>query len=285
MDTFLFQIIINGIVIGSVYALVALGLNLIWSITDIPDFSQGGIYVIAAYVGYFAVVLFELPFFLGLLAAICVGATTSFLCEKLLYRRWRGDVLVQLLCGIALFFLMANLAILMWTPKAKFFPEYFPGEIALLGLHVSFQRIIAVAVASFLFVLTYLFIMKTKIGKAIRATSQDKEIAQMVGINIDTVYSVTFILGGALSATAAMVIAPLYAVTPGMGNLPLLKSMVVVLLGGFGSFAGVLVGGIGLGIVESLGGVYISTAYQHGYAFFLLLLVLLFKPKGLFGRV
>ncbi len=136
-----------------------------------------------------------------------------------------------------------------------------------------------------LFIAVYFFIMKTKMGKAIRAASQDREAAEVVGINISTVNSAVFMIGGALSGTAAVLISPLYSVFPTMGDLPLLKSLVVVILGGFGSVAGVLIGGLGLGIVESLGGVYISAAYQHGFTFFVLILVLLFFPRGLFGRV
>jgi len=140
-------------------------------------------------------------------------------------------------------------------------------------------------VALALFIAVYFFIMKTKMGKAIRAASQDREAAEVVGINISTVNSAVFMIGGALSGTAAVLISPLYSVFPTMGDLPLLKSLVVVILGGFGSVAGVLIGGLGLGIVESLGGVYISAAYQHGFTFFVLILVLLFFPRGLFGRV
>jgi branched-chain amino acid transport system permease protein len=260
------QQLINGIIIGASYALIALGLNLIWSITDIPDFSQGGIYVVTAYIAYFAVKLAGFPF-------------------VLLYRRWTGRGRIQLLCAIALFFLLSNLTILLWTAKTKIFPSYLPGGISLFGFAVSYQRIVVLAVSLALFVAVYLFIMRTKIGKAIRAASQDREAAEVVGINISTVNSAVFMIGGALSATAAILISPLYSVFPTMGDLPLLKSLVVVILGGFGSVAGVLIGGLGLGIVESLGGVYISAAYQHGFTFFVLILVLLFFPKGLFGRV
>lgn len=285
MDYLVMQII-NGIVIGSVYALIALGLNLIWSITDVPDFSQGAIYVIAAYVGFFAVTWAKLPFLASIFVAMCVGAAIAFTCEKMLFRRWRGTTHhIQLLCAIALFFLMSNLAVVFWTGKAKFMPSYLSGKIPLLGFYVTYERLVVIAMAGILFGLVYFFITKTKMGKSIQAASQDKETAEMMGINIDTVNSVVFALGGALSSTAAVLTAPLYSVYPTMGDLPLLKSLVVVILGGFGSVGGVLVCGLGLGIVESLGGFYISSAYQHGYSFFVLILVLLFRPKGLFGRM
>ncbi len=277
--------IINGIIIGASYSLIALGLNLIWSITDIADFSQGGIYVVAAYAAYFAVTSFKLPFVLSLLLAMVVGGALAYLFERFLYRRWVGKSRIQLLCAIALFFLLSNLAILMWTAKSKIFPAYLPGSLRIGEFNVSYQRLMVLLVSAALFVIVYFFIQKTKIGKAIRAASQDREVAEIVGININTVNSVVFIIGGVLSGTAAALISPLYAVFPTMGDLPLLKSLVVVILGGFGSVAGVLVGGVGLGLVESLGGAYISAAYQHGFAFFVLIIVLLFFPKGLFGKV
>ncbi len=280
----LLQQIINGIIIGSSYALIALGLNLIWSITDIADFAQGGIYVIAAYVAYFAITAAHMPFVLAWICAMIVGGGVAFLIERFLYRRWTGKSRIQLLCAIALFFLMANLAILLFTPKAKIFPAYISGALTISGFTVSYQRLTILLVSVALFVVVYFFIMKTKIGKAIRAASQDRLVAEVVGINIGTVNSTVFILGGMLSATAAVLISPIYAVFPTMGDLPLLKSLVVVILGGFGSVAGVLIGGLSLGLAESLGSVYISSAYQHGFAFFVLILVLMFFPKGLFGR-
>jgi len=210
----------------------------------------------------------------------------SFSCERFLYRRWRERTFraaarVQLLCAIALFFLFANAANAIWTSKAKIFPAYLKGS--LLGL--SYMRINVFLAAIILFILVYLFIMKTKMGKAIRAASMDAGMAQVLGINIDTVNSIVFAMGGALSGAAAVLVSPLYSVFPTMGDLPLLKALVVVILGGFGSVSGVLICGLGLGVAEAFGATYISSAYQHGFAFFVLILTLLLRPKGLFGRV
>jgi branched-chain amino acid transport system permease protein len=276
----------NGLIVGSVYALVALGLNLIWSITDIPDFAQGSFYVLSAYTGFFAVTLLNLHYLIALLCGMSTGAALAFLCERFLYRRWRERIFrdaarVQLLVAIALFFLFANTANALWTAKPRIFPAYMEGSL----YNFSYMRINVLLSAVILFVLVYLFIMKTKPGKAIRAASMDPGMAQVLGINIDTVNSVVFCLGGALSGAAGVLVAPLYSVFPSMGDLPLLKALVVVILGGFGSVAGVLICGLGLGLLEALGAMYVSSAYQHGYAFFILILVLLLKPKGLFGRV
>ena len=198
MDILILQIG-NGLIIGSVYALVALGLNMIWSITDIPDFAQGSFYVLAAYVGYFVVTLAKMPYFVALLTGMLLGATLAFLCERLLYRRWRertfrGADRVQLLCGIALFFLFANVANALWTAKPRIFPSYMSGSIFCF----SYMRINVLLAAVILFILVWLFIMKTRPGKAVRAASMDPGMAQVLGINLDMVNSTVFIIGGAL---------------------------------------------------------------------------------------
>ncbi len=276
--------IINGLVLGSIYALIALGINLIWSITDIPDFSQGGIYVISAYVVYFSITTLNLPWYIAIVAAALAGAVMAFCFEKFLYRRWRGRTdHIQLLCAIALFFLLANLAIYLWTAKSLNLEHYIMGKAEIFGVGVSYQRLMIIVVVIVLFILINLFLMKTKTGKAIRAATQDIEVAPWMGIDINKVFSIIFAMGGALSGIAAALVAPVFAVYPMMGELPLLKALVVVILGGKGSLVGTLIAGMGLGILESLGAGYISASYQHGYAFIILLIVLVFKPQGLFG--
>jgi branched-chain amino acid transport system permease protein len=276
--------IINGLVLGSIYALIALGLNLIWSITDIPDFSQGGIYVIAAYVVYFCITSLSLPWYIAMLVAALVGAIMAYSFERFLYRRWRGRTdHIQLLCAIALFFLLANLAIYLWTAKSLNLEHYIKGVANIFGVGVSYQRLMIIAVVIILFVVINLFLKKTKTGKAIRAATQDIEVAPWMGIDINKVFSIIFAMGGALSGIAAALIAPVFAVYPMMGELPLLKALVVVILGGKGSLGGTLIAGMGLGVLESLAAGYISTSYQHGYAFIILLIVLIFRPQGLFG--
>jgi len=276
--------IINGLVLGSIYALIALGLNLIWSITDIPDFSQGGIYVIAAYVVYFSITSLSIPWYIAIFVAALVGAIMAYSFERFLYRRWRGRTdHIQLLCAIALFFLLANLAIYLWTAKSLNLEHYIKGIVNIFGVGVSYQRLMIIAVVIILFVVINLFLKKTKTGKAIRAATQDIEVAPWMGIDINKVFSIIFAMGGALSGIAAALIAPVFAVYPMMGELPLLKALVVVILGGKGSLGGTLIAGMGLGVLESLGAGYLSTSYQHGYAFIILLIVLIFKPQGLFG--
>jgi branched-chain amino acid transport system permease protein len=276
--------ILNGLVLGSIYALIALGLNLIWSITDIPDFSQGGIYVISAYIVYFCIVSLSIPWYIAILVAAFSGAAMAYAFEKLLYRRWRGRTdHIQLLCAIALFFLLANLAIYLWTAKSLNLDHYIVGRVEIFGTGVSYQRLMIIAAVIILFVVINVFLKRTKTGKAIRAATQDIEVAPWMGIDINKVFSIIFAMGGALSAVAATLVAPVFAVYPMMGELPLLKALVVVILGGKGSLAGTLIAGMGLGVLESLGAGYLSSSYQHGYAFIILLVFLVLRPQGMFG--
>lgn len=283
-ETVLLQIF-NGITLGIIYALFGMGLTLIWSIAGLPDFSQGGIYIITAYAAYFAITLLNTPYFFAIFFAIITGMAISVTFERLLYSRLRESHDAALLCAIALFFLLENLSVYLWTPKAKIMPSPLR-EIILkvAGVSFSLQRVIIIAVGILFFVLVNIFVKKTKIGLAIIATAQDREAAALMGINLEKVYITTWALGGLLTALASVLISPLYAVHPGMGTLPLLKALVVVILGGMGSFIGALVAGLTLGLIETFGAIYISIEYQHGFAFIILLLTLVLRPQGLFGR-
>ena len=285
-DTLVLTQLFNGLILGLIYGLMAIGLTMIWSVTDLPDFSQGGIYIISAYTAYWAITLLKVPYFLALPIGALVGILLSVAFERTIYNRLRpSGVLSCLLAAIALFFLLENIANALWTPKAKIMsvPET---EITLnvFGIVTSYHRIIILAISASLFLFIHSFIKYTKIGMAMRAVAEDREVAELMGIDTSKIYIVTWALGGALTSISAILISPLYAVWPGMGTLPLLKALVVVILGGFGSIIGALIGGLILGLVETFGAVYVSAAYQHGFAFIILLLVLSLRPRGLFGR-
>jgi branched-chain amino acid transport system permease protein len=286
IDTVILSQVFNGVILGLIYGLMAIGLTMIWSITGLPDFSQGGIYIITAYVAYWAITLFNVPYLLTIPIGALAGILLSVGFERIVYNRLRpSGVLSCLLAAIALFFLLENVANALWTPKAKIMsvPET-EVSINLFGIVTSLHRIIILIVSVLLFIIIHLFIKYTKIGMAMRAVAEDREITELMGIDTRRVYIATWALGGALTSIAAILVSPLYAVWPGMGTLPLLKALVVVILGGFGSIIGALIGGLILGLIETIGAIYVSAAYQHGFAFILLLLTLSLRPKGLFGR-
>jgi branched-chain amino acid transport system permease protein len=286
IDTIVLTQLLNGFILGLIYGLMAIGLTMIWSVTDLPDFSQGGIYIISAYIAYWTITLLNVPYFLAIPIGALAGILLSVAFERIVYNRLRpSGVLSCLLAAIALFFLLENAANALWTPKAKIMsvPET-EVSINLFGIVTSYHRIIIFIISVLLFIFVHLFIKYTKIGMAMRAVAEDREIAALMGIDASKVYIATWALGGALTSVAAILISPLYAVWPGMGTLPLLKALVVVILGGFGSIIGALIGGLILGLIETFGAIYVSAAYQHGFAFILLLLTLSLRPKGLFGR-
>jgi branched-chain amino acid transport system permease protein len=287
IDTVILTQVFNGVILGLIYGLMAIGLTMIWSITNLPDFSQGGIYIITAYVAYWAITLFNVPYLLTIPIGALTGILLSVAFERIVYNRLRpSGVLSCLLAAIALFFLLENVANALWTPKAKIMsvPET-EVSIDLFGIiTTTFHRIIILIVSVLLFIIIHLFIKYTKIGMAMRAVAEDRETTELMGVDTRMVYIATWALGGALTSVAAILVSPLYAVWPGMGTLPLLKALVVVILGGFGSIIGALIGGLILGLVETIGAIYVSAAYQHGFAFVLLLLTLSLRPKGLFGR-
>ena len=280
------QILLNGVTLGLIYALMGASLTLLWSVGGIPDFAQGGIYIIAGYAAWIVITKLGVPYLASIPIAALVGAVLSAGFEILyIYLLRKGGDLPVLLTAIALFFLLENIAIAAWTAKPKMMPSPLTEmTIYVAGIGIAVQRLLIIGISIALFIAIDIFIKKTKTGMAIRASSEDLEIAPIMGINVNKIFLITWALGGAIVGIASTLISPLYSVFPEMGTIPLLKGLVVVILGGLGSFGGALVAGLILGIIEAFGAVYVSVAYQHGFAFIILLLTLSFLPRGLFGK-
>ncbi len=191
-----------------------------------------------------------------------------------------------MLVSIALAILLQNLAMIFWGSDPKVVKTTMSEEVIhIWRVSLTVQRLLVIVVGSVLVFGLHLFIEKTKIGKAMRAVAQDKDAAALMGIGIDRVYTVTFAIGSALAAAAGALIAPIFQIFPTMGFVPFIKAFTVVILGGLGNVIGAIYAGLILGIAESLGAAYISTAYKDSFAFVILILVLLFRPSGLMGRV
>jgi branched-chain amino acid transport system permease protein len=278
------QQVMNGIMLGSVYSLVALGLTLEYGILHIPNFAHGALYMVGAYFTFLLATALGLNFWLAMIVAMIALGLIGVLVERLVFRPLMLESpLSSFIAAIGLIFIFVDGALNIFGPDFKRFPPTHTQVLHVLGITITFQRIIIVVVTISLIVLLHLFIKKTTMGATIEATAQDREGAQLMGINVKRVRMIVFALGTALASAAAALIAPIHLVHPGMGGPVILKAFVILILGGMGSIPGAIIGGFIMGLVESLSGGYISTSYNEVFAFGVLVTVLAIRPTGLFG--
>lgn len=285
METFL-QHLLNGVILGGTYALLGIGLTLIFGIMNVVNFAHGEFYTLGAFATYLFLAHLGVNFYAGVGAAIVVGVAAGALCERLILRPLQGqniDTVMLVMIGVWIF--MQNTELLIWGGIPQSIPQPFSPQPLTLGpIHVTSLRLFVFAVAFCLIAGSHLAIQKTKLGKAMRATFQDREAAALMGVNIHRIHTVTFAFGSGLAAAAGALLGPIFLVYPSMGDLASLKSFSVVIMGGLGNFAGATFGGLMLGIAESLGAGYISSGYKDGIGFIMIIFVLLFRPAGLFAR-
>jgi len=283
----LVQQLINGISLGSIYALIALGYTMVYGIIKLINFAHGDIYMVGAYVAFFATTSLNLSFFPALLLAMIVAAIFGVIIERLAYRPLRyAPRIAILITAIGVSLLLEYGGILLLSPQPRTFPALFNAEVYTFGnIVVNSQQVLILAVAlSLMVILTYV-VQRTKIGKAMRAVSFDTDAAKLMGIDVDRVISITFAIGSALAAAAGMLVGVYYnSIDPLMGILPGLKAFVAAVLGGIGIIPGAMVGGILLGIIEALVSGFISSTFRDAAAFAILIIILLFKPSGLLGK-
>lgn len=283
----LLQQIVNGIALGSIYALIALGYTMVYGIIRLINFAHGEIYMIGAFVGYFALTAFGLPFWVSLLLAMVIPALLGVLIERVAYRPLRSSPSITvLITAIGVSLLLQNLAMLWFSPDPKTFPHIFtraPFNIG--GVRISFPQVIVLATSVLLMIGLNFMVQKTKIGKAMRAVSQDKEAAKLMGIDTDRIISFTFAIGSALAGAAGVMVGIIYPrIQPLMGTMPGLKAFVAAVFGGIGSIPGAMLGGVIMGLTESLVTAYISSTWRDAIAFSLLIIILLVKPAGILGK-
>jgi branched-chain amino acid transport system permease protein len=289
MESLFLQQIFNGIVIGSIYGVIAIGLTMIFGVMNICNFAHGDYAMVGAYVAVGLMVL--LPTWFGwigsLFAAAAVVGLLGIVTEKLIFRplldRWTDIDIIM--ASIGLFILLENLSQLFFHATPRMIPDPFGGATVNLGFtSTSVLRLFCLFFSCAAFVLLELFLNRTKIGVAIKATSQNKRAAILMGIDINRIYALTFGVGTALAGIGGVFYGTLFAVYPTMGAMPTLKAFIVIILGGMGNVRGAIFGGFILGIAEALGGTYISTQYQNAVGFLIIIIVLLIRPRGLFGR-
>jgi branched-chain amino acid transport system permease protein len=285
---YIVQQLINGISIGSIYALIALGYTMVYGIIKLINFAHGDVFFVGAYTGYFAAKA-GLGLILSLVLAMVVCGVLGVIIERLAYKPLRNAArIVILITAIGVSFLLENLGITFLGPQAQGFPEIVKKtDFTLFGGVVidSIQIIVLVVTVILMAVLQYI-VHRTKIGKAMRAVSYDMEAARLMGINVDSTISATFAIGSALAGAAGVVFAVMYpSVDPLMGIIPGLKAFIAAVLGGIGIIPGALVGGLLLGVVETgVQSIPGMSLWRDGVAFGILILILIFKPTGLFGK-
>lgn len=281
--------LINGISLGSIYAIIALGYTMAYGIAKMLNFAHGDVIMIGAYVCFCTTSYLNLPPFAGILLAVVICTLLGVVIERLAYKPLRqAPALAVLITAIGVSYFLQNLALLIWKSDPKVFTsvvtlpslKLFDGELV-----ISSVSIVTVLTCIVIMVVLTLFTEKGKMGKAMRAVSEDKGAAQLMGINVNTTISVTFAIGSGLAAIAGVLLCSAYpTLMPTTGSMPGIKAFTAAVFGGIGSIPGAMLGGILLGIIEIFSKAYISTQLSDAIVFAVLIIVLLIKPAGLLGK-
>ncbi len=284
------EFLINGIRLGSVYALIALGYTMVYGIAKMLNFAHGDVIMVGAFIVYTTCNTLGLPPVVGIIAAVVLCTSLGILIEKIAYKPLRGATsnLAVLITAIGVSYFLQNAALLIFGAAPKNFTSIVPYEgVKLAGgeITVDGETIVIIAVSIVIMIVLSLFIKKTKAGQAMLAVSEDKGAAQLMGINVNGTISLTFAIGSALAAVAGMLFCSVY---PGLssttGSMPGIKAFTAAVFGGIGSIPGAFIGGILLGVIENLSKAYISTQLSDAIVFSILIIVLLVKPTGLLGK-
>ncbi len=280
--------VINGISLGSIYAIIALGYTMVYGIAKMLNFAHGDVIMVGAYVCFFMTSRYNMPAIIGILLSMFVCTVLGMVIERLAYKPLRqATSLAVLITAIGMSYFLQNAAQLLWTSNPKVFKSVVgDGGIQLAeGLYVSHVTLVTIAVCVVIMIALTVFTGKSKIGKAMRACSEDKGAAQLMGINVNTTISITFAIGSALAAIAGVLLCSAYPnLVPTTGSMPGIKAFTAAVFGGIGSIPGALVGGILLGVIEIFAKAYISTEISDAIVFAVLIVVLLVKPTGLLGK-
>ena len=281
------QQLINGINLGSIYALVALGYTMVYGIAKLINFAHGEIIMVGSYVVFVCVSLVGLPIWLSIIIAIGACAILGVIIEKIAYKPLRNASRISLLItAIGVSFLLQNLAQFIFTATPQKFPSLVSLPPLVIGsIQINANYYLTFVVSVILMIFLSLFVAKTKTGKAMRAVSEDSGAAYLMGISIDKTISITFAIGSALAAVAGILYSSSYLmIRPTMGSTLGLKAFVAAVIGGIGIVPGAVLGGFALGMIESLTIAYISTQFSDAIVYGLLIVMLVFKPAGILGK-
>ena len=287
--TMLLFYLCQGISLGSVYAIIALGYTMVYGIAKMLNFAHGDVIMVGAYIAFCSLQYWGLPPAVAVLAAVVVCTVLGIVIERLAYKPLRqASSLAVLITAIGMSYLLQNSALLIWGSSPKSFPTMIDlPMISLMGgeLQISGTSLLTTGVCIIIMVLLTLFTSKTKLGKAMRVVSEDKGAAELMGINVNATISLTFAIGSALAAIAGVLLCSAYpTLMPTTGSMPGIKAFTVAVFGGIGSIPGAMIGGILLGVIEILGKAYVSMELGDAFVFAVLIIVLLVKPTGLMGK-
>jgi branched-chain amino acid transport system permease protein len=284
MINILIQTLINGLLLSSFYILLGSGLSLIYSIMGIVNFAHGAFLMLGAFVSYFFVTKLGLNFFLSLLISIGVMTIFGTVVQKFIFSPLKKNELNMMVISLGLAIVIEDSALIVWGPEDRVFPFFALGVLKMGNIFLPLNRLFILFSAVVLIIGLQFLIQKTKIGSAIRAVAEDMDAATLQGINSKTIFLFSFGIGCSLAAAAGTLISPLFLISPQMGGLPMLKAFVAIVIGGMGSILGAVVGGIIMGIMESLVATFWGAVFQNTVSFLILIIVLIFKPEGLFGE-
>ncbi len=281
----LWQVVINGILKGGLYALMAMGMSLIWGVMNVINIAHGAFIMLGAYTTYWFFTLLGIDPVVSLFFSVIIMFILGFTIQKgLINLVIKADIFITLLLTFGLDLLITNGALLAWTADVrKVNVSYAAANIQFLGATIPLVRLVSFAIAIVLTFILFIMLNKTKLGRAIRATSQDLDAAKLMGVDVANIYGITFGIGVALAAAAGTLWSIMFPITPTMGGILTLKSFVIVIVGGLGTMIGPIAGGLVLGISEALGTNLLGATYENLISFVIFLIVIIFMPKGLFG--
>lgn len=281
------QQLINGLVTGSTYALIALGYTMVYGVLQLINFAHGEIYMVGAFAGLLFITQAELPFPVAFLGAMAVAALTGVTVEFIGYRPLRRSPrLAVLISAIGMSIFIQNVALWIWGPSTRrFLPPFSVSTFEIAGVRTNTLNLLTLTIALVIMAGLQFLVVRTKLGKAMRAVAQDRETSALMGINVNRTITYTFAIGSALAAAAGVMVGMLYnSVSPLMGVMPGLKGFVAAVLGGIGNIPGAMLGGLVLGLAEVFGVWLLSSQWRDAIAFAILIVVLLYRPSGILGK-
>lgn len=278
------QATVNGMVVGLLYLLMAVGFTLVFGVMRIVNFAHGEFYMLGAFAAYFLTAQADLPFLLSLAVTFTGAVVLGVFLEWFILKPFRHDELNGMIATIGMAMILQNLALMFFGPDPHSMPTIVRGVTRLGSIVIPTSRLYVVGFALAVLVLLYVFLKHSRAGRALRAVVEDFEIASIQGIRSRIYYPLGFGLGVGLAAVAGALMAPLFSVSPFVGSAPLLKAFIVVILGGLGSIPGAAVAGMTLGLVESYSSLFLSTSTADMLIFVLVIMMLVFRPRGILGQ-